>query len=94
VKSHTRTIPINTAKNTQAVHTLVFNPLNKHAVMTAAIAIVCDNMNHQDTRTWTKRTERTVENSYSPTSYPSERAVGEKYAYCTMKYITADCVKL
>lgn len=42
VYSQTRIMPMETAKNTQAVQTLVFNPLNKLAVMTAEIAIVYD----------------------------------------------------
>jgi len=40
------------------------------------------------------RIKLTVENSYNPTPYPSERAVGEKYAYCMMKYMIADYLKL
>ena len=83
---------MNTAKNTQAVQTLVFKPLHKLATMTAEIAIVCG-IDYQEIKTLIGRIVHTAENSYNPTSNPSERAVGEKYAYCMMKYITADCAK-
>jgi hypothetical protein len=42
VYTHTRTSPRNTAKKTQAVHVLVFKPLKKLAVNTAANTIVVE----------------------------------------------------
>src|SRR5258708_33156568 len=39
------TMPMKTAKNTQAVQTLVLSPLNKLAVMAAEMAIVVENSN-------------------------------------------------
>lgn len=62
--------------------------------MTAEIAIVCNNMCIKTTEYVDWRIKLTVENSYNPTPYPSERAVGEKYAYCMMKYMIADYLKL